>query len=113
MLTTLILHRGGYGLHGIYSLEEYYAKNLSGYYEALSVGGSHNYYLGRAEAEAETSKFLTYLCRGMADSFAHVRTRAEEAERRGDPDQATLLRELTAQERKALSLFVRTAWWLP
>ena len=27
LLTTLILHRGGYGLHGIYSLEEYYAKH--------------------------------------------------------------------------------------
>ena len=26
LLTTLILHRGGYGLGGIYSLEEYYAK---------------------------------------------------------------------------------------
>ena len=26
LLTTLLLHRGGYGLRGIYSLEEYYAK---------------------------------------------------------------------------------------
>lgn len=107
LLTTLILQRGGYGLHGIYSLEEYYAKNLGGYYEALAVGGSHNYYLGRAEAEI--TKFLAYFCRGMADSFAHVRARAEEAERRGDPDQAALLRALSTQERKALSLFARTS----
>ena len=28
LLTTLILHRSGYGLNGIYSLEEYYAQNL-------------------------------------------------------------------------------------
>jgi len=30
LLTTLILHLGGYDLKGLYSLEEYYAKNLLG-----------------------------------------------------------------------------------
>ena len=29
LLTTLILHLGGYGLKGLYSLEEYYARNLA------------------------------------------------------------------------------------
>ena len=29
LLTTLILHRGGYDLKGLYSLEEYYARDLS------------------------------------------------------------------------------------
>ncbi|MBI1830198.1 MAG: Fic family protein [Planctomycetes bacterium] len=48
LLTTLILHRGGYGLHGICSLEEYYAKHLAGYYDALHVGTSHNYYYDSA-----------------------------------------------------------------
>jgi Fic family protein len=52
LLTNLVLHKTGYGLNGIYSLEEHYAKNLGGYYEALSVGASHNYYCGRAEALA-------------------------------------------------------------
>ncbi len=106
LLATLILHRGGYGLHGIYSLEEYYAKNLSGYYNALSVGTSHNYYLGRAEADI--TKFLDYFCRGMADSFARIRAQAEAAERRGEPNKAADLRELTPQQRKALSLFTKT-----
>ena len=41
LLTTLILHLGGYDLKGLYSLEEYYAKNLGAYYEAISVGDSH------------------------------------------------------------------------
>ena len=35
LLTTLILHLGGYDLKGLYSLEEYYARNLGAYYEAL------------------------------------------------------------------------------
>ncbi len=107
LLTTLILHRGGYGLHGIYSLEEYYAKHLSGYYDALHIGTSHNYYLGRAKTDI--TKFLAYFCRGMEDSFARIRAQAEEAERRNEPDQAAMLRELTAQQRKALSLFTNTS----
>ena len=104
LLTTLILHRGGYGLHGIYSLEEYYAKNLSDYYNALAVGKSHNFYLGRADADV--TKFLAYFTLGMADSFAKVRSRAENAERLGEPDQTAALRDLDARQRKALSLFL-------
>jgi Fic family protein len=106
LLTTLLLHRGSYGLHGIYSLEEYYAKHLAGYYDALAIGGSHNYYMGRAKAEI--TPFLDYFCRGMADSFARVRAQAEAAQRRGETNQAAALRELTAQQRKALSLFAKT-----
>jgi Fic family protein len=106
LLTTLVLHRGGYGLNGIYSLEEYYAKNLGDYYQAIAVGPGHNYYQGRAEADV--TKFVTYFCTGMADSFAKVRARAEEAGRLGGIDQAPVLRSLSPQQRKALSLFLRT-----
>src|SRR4051794_27911783 len=105
LLTTLILHHGSYGLHGIYSLEEYYAEHLQDYYDALAVGASHNYYEGRAKADV--TPFLAYFCTGMAESFAKIRSRAEEAQRRGEPDQSAALRELTPQERKALSLFAK------
>lgn len=103
LLTTLILHRGGYGLHGIYSLEEYYAEHLADYYRALARG-SHNYYFGRATAEV--TPFLHYFCMGMADSLAKVRGRAEAAQRQV-PGETSALRELTAQQRKVLSLFLR------
>lgn len=105
LLTTLILHRGGYGLHGIFSLEEYYAGHLQGYYDALAVGTSHNYYQGRTDADV--TPFLTYFCIGMADSFVKIRGRAEAAQRQNGPDRTTLLRELTPRQQKALSLFVR------
>jgi Fic family protein len=107
LLTTLMLHRGGYGLHGIYALEEYYAKRLAGYYDALAVGTSHNYYMSRAQADI--TKFIDYFCGGMADSFARIRAQAEAAQRRGDRDQTTILRGLTAQQRKALSMFAATS----
>jgi Fic family protein len=42
LLATLILRRAGFGLQGIYSLDEHYANNLRAYYSALTVGG-HNY----------------------------------------------------------------------
>jgi len=106
LLTTLILHRGGYGLRGIYSLEEYYAQNLPGYYDALSVGKSHNYDLGRATADV--TGFLAYFCRGLADSFSKVRSQAERAGRKQALDQAPQLRSLTPQQRTVLSLFVKT-----
>lgn len=105
LLTNLLLHRGGYGLNGIYSLEEYYAANLTEYYEGLAVGASHNYYFGRAEADV--TPFVTYFCLGMADAFAKVRSRAEEASRRGAADQASILRRLAPQQRQALGLFLR------
>lgn len=51
LLTTMILHVGGYDLNGFYSLEEYYGRNLASYYKALAVGPSHNYYMGRPESD--------------------------------------------------------------
>jgi Fic family protein len=79
LLTNLLLHRSGYGLNGIYSLEEYYAAKLDGYYAGLAAGDSHNYYFGRAEADV--TPFVSYFCLGMADAFAKVRARAEDASR--------------------------------
>jgi Fic family protein len=103
LLTTLILHLGGYGLKGLYSLEEYYARNLGAYYEALSIGPSHNYYLGRAEADI--TEWVQYFCGGAADSFENVRKRASEAAGTGVEDSSPGLRKLDPRQRKALELF--------
>jgi Fic family protein len=105
LLTTLLLHRSDYGLNGIYSLEEYYAQNLEGYYAGLALGPSHNYYFGKAEADI--TPFVEYFCVGMADAFAAVRSRAEEAHRLQAVDQSPVLRSLTPQQRSALGLFLR------
>ena len=103
LLTTLILHRAGYGLKGIYSLEEYYAQNLTEYYEALAAGPSHNYYFGRAEADV--SRFVAYFCQGMAEAFSAVRAQAVQAARRGAQDRSPLLRQLDPRQRRLLALF--------
>lgn len=103
LLTTLILHLGGYALKGLYSLEEYYARNLGAYYEALTIGPSHNYYEGRAVADI--TKWVEYFCEGMADSFESVKRRAQEAAGSGAQDRSPALRRLDPRQRKALELF--------
>jgi Fic family protein len=110
LLTTLLLHRAGYGFNGICSLEEYYAANLDGYYARLSTGPSHNYYFGRVEADV--TPFVDYFCAGMADAFARVRVRAEESRQSqltGRIDEGPALRALTPRQRNALGLFLRSA----
>lgn len=103
LLTTLILHRGGYDLKGLYSLEEYYARNLGAYYEAISVGDSHNYYMGRAEADI--THWVEYFVEGMAVSFENVLKRMDAAHVAGLPDQSALIRKLDSRQRKVLHLF--------
>ncbi|HVS72565.1 MAG TPA: Fic family protein [Phycisphaerae bacterium] len=106
LLTTLILHRSGYGLKGIYSLDEYYARNLAGYYAALAVGPSHNYYLGRAEADV--TGFVSYFCQGMAEAFGAIRRQASRAAERGAKDRAAEMRALDLRQRRLLTLFKRS-----
>lgn len=102
LLTTLVLHLGGYGLKGFYALEEYYAQDLAAYYDAIAIGPSHNYYLGRADADITT--FVEYFCFGMADAFESVRRQAQEEGRSGKADRAAELRKLDTRQRRVLSL---------
>jgi Fic family protein len=103
LLTTLVLHLGGYGLKGLYSLEEYYARNLAAYYDAITVGPSHNYYEGRAKSNI--TQWVEYFCVGMAESFEAVKRRAEEAAGTGAQVSSHLLRTLDPRQRQALALF--------
>lgn len=103
LLTTLILHLGGYDLKGLYALEDYYARDLKEYYEALTIGPSHNYYMGRAEADI--TKWVAYFIEGMATSFEKVQIQARREAEAGGKDQSRLLRNLDARQRKALTLF--------
>jgi Fic family protein len=103
LLATLILHLEGYGLKGLFALEEYYARRLREYYEALTVGPSHNYYLGRAEADI--TRWAAYFIEGMADSFEKVQAQARREAAKGGKDQTGMLRALDARQRRALPLF--------
>jgi len=103
LLTNLVLHQSGYGLKGVYSLEEYYAKNLPAYYNALSICESHNYYFGRIESDI--TQWIDYFCGGMADSFANVHIKASEQANHQQLDHSHLLRELDQRQKQMMSLF--------
>jgi Fic family protein len=103
LLTTLILHLGGYDLKGLYSLEEYYAKNLLAYYRAISIGLSHNYYFGRVESDI--TPWIEYFVEGMAFAFEKVVTQMLESQNKGEKDYSDLMRTLDPKQRKALELF--------
>lgn len=106
LVTTLILHLDGYGLKGLYALEEYYARDLGAYYRALDVGPSHNYYVGRAEADV--TPWVAYFIEGMASSFEKVEAQAQQEAAKGGGDQSRLLRDLDPKQRKAIPLFAKS-----
>ena len=102
LLARWVLHVCGYGLQGIYSLEEYYAQDLAAYYEALSIGPSHNYYFGRVEADI--TSWLTYFCEGMVVSLENVKKHAAQEIHPGaqfTPENASFLRKLDPRQRGA------------
>lgn len=103
LIVTLLLQRGGYGLQGIYSHEECYAKNLPAYYQALDVGGHHNYYM-RRETE-DITRTIAYFCTCLVESFEKVKAHAEAALSVGSAQKTLQLRALDPRQRKALSLF--------
>ncbi len=105
LLTSFIMRTEGYGLKGIYSLEEYYAENLNAYYEALQTHPHHNYYYGRNEADI--TSWLEYFIEGAAEAFEKVNFQASKQIELGfTADKAQRLRELDIQQRKILELFI-------
>jgi Fic family protein len=107
LLATLVLYQGGYDLKGLYSLEEYYARDLAGYYRAISRGNNHNYYFGRETADI--TPWLEYFVLGMQDALSHVQKRLAEAQKSGTKDKSAILRTLTPKQRKVLTLFAKQA----
>lgn len=105
LLTTLILHLNGYDMKGIYSLEEYYAKDLGSYYEALTIG-EHNYYTNRATEDI--TKWVEYFCKGMMRAFESVRKNIESQVNDTDTqDKSRLLYELDTRQKRTLELFMK------
>ena len=105
LITSYIMRKYGYGLKGIYSLEEYYAKNLSAYYQALATHPHHNYYYGRHEADL--TSWLSYFIKGVAEAFSNIETKSKVEDAKGlSVDKAPILRKLDIKQRKILELFV-------
>jgi len=103
LLATFVLHRGGYGLGGFYSLEEHHARDLHGYYSALVTHPHHNYYDGRADADL--TGWLAFFLRSVSEVFSAARDEALRAAAAGTSPAPDLLRRLDARARRVLALF--------
>lgn len=103
LLATFILHKGGYGLNGFFSLEEHHARDLPGYYEALTVHPHHNYYFGRGEADL--TPWLEYFIYTLAAVFEAVRLSAQECAADSLQAEPEELRRLDHRARVVLGLF--------
>ncbi len=104
-LATWILYRGGYDLGRFYALEEFYAQDLEGYYDALVTHPDHNYYEGRNTAEI--TSWLAYFVKGMAAVFEAVARDVMKRAIQTDGKTEALLRKLDRRARIVLGLFSR------
>lgn len=110
LLATFILHRGGYGLHGFFSLEEHHARDLAGYYGSLATHPHHNYYAGRAEADL--TGWLEYFVETLARVFTAAQGEAERYASQSDVREHSEpedLRRLDHRARAVLALFAGAA----
>ncbi len=103
LLATFILHKGGYGLNGFFSLEEHHARDLPGYYQALTTHPHHNYYFGRSEADL--TPWLEYFISTLAVVFEAVRLTAQKCAFEGRQAEPEELRRLDHRARVVLGLF--------
>lgn len=105
LLATFILHRGGYGLNGFFSLEEHHARDLETYYRLLAAHPHHNYYEGRAETDL--TDWLTYFTKILADVFAVAQEETKKYQKKKGLVEPEGLRKLDPRARVVLGLFAK------
>lgn len=97
MITTYLLRRGGYGLKGLFVLENFYDRNLAEYYRRLQLGLHHNYYFGRNEAEL--TPWLEFFIEGLAEVFQEAAAIVTEKSAQMTKIEPDLIRKLDPQQR--------------
>jgi Fic family protein len=105
LLATFLLQRDGYGLNGLYSLEEEHARDLTSYYDSLAVHPHHNYYEGRDTADL--TSWLDYFLAVLAAAFTSTKEEIVRISREGSQGEPEALRRLDARARAVLALFAR------
>lgn len=105
-LATFELWRGSYSFRGYLALEDYYARDLDAYYNALQMGLHHNFYFGRNEADL--TPWIEYFVSTLLEGAREVRS-ATEAHLKNAPDigaNLDLTRRLESLVSRVISLSV-------
>src|SRR3954451_23321759 len=101
LLATFLLQRDGYGLDGLFSLEEEHARDLTAYYRSLAIHPHHNYYEGRNAADL--TPWLEYFLEVLATVFTATREEIVRMTRADSPGEPDALRRLDARARAVLA----------
>ncbi|HSK80272.1 MAG TPA: Fic family protein, partial [Thermoanaerobaculia bacterium] len=96
----------GYGLNGLFSLEEHHARDLAAYYNSLAIHPHHNYYEGRDTADL--TPWLAYFVDTLAVVFTSTKDEALRSAAETPPMEPEALRRLDPRARTVLALFTRT-----
>ena len=105
LFATFILQRDGYGLNRFFSLEEHHARDLAGYYKALTTHKHHNYYHGRAECDL--TSWVEYFVKILAKVFQQAKDEALKAGGEKVLVEPKELRRLDHRARTVMALFVK------
>ncbi len=105
-LATLVLCKEKYDLKQFYSLEEYYAEDLKGYYNALHACQGVHYY---DKPNPDITLWLEYFLKGAAIVFEQVKEKALEATKKPSPQKSAkemkLLQKIGPREKRVLAYF--------
>lgn len=104
-LATYILRLAGLGLNGLFVLERYYDRNLSGYYNNLQMDLHHNYYFGRNNADI--TPWLEFFITGLAEVCLEAAKIVKEKSAEFTNVEPALLRDLDVYQR---SIFAQLAF---
>lgn len=105
LLATFLLHRGGYGLRGFFSMEEHHARDIEAYYNSLAVHKHHNYYEGRAHSDL--TGWIEYFVVLLSEVFTRAMDGALKYAKKGLPLEPEPLRRLDRRARVVLGLFAK------
>ncbi len=103
LLATYLIQKNGYGLHGLYSMEEHHAKELGKYYKALETHPHHNYYEGRENADL--TQWLDYFISMLLKAYEGVNNEMGKSIKPGKLN-SDLFRQLDRRAKIIIPLFV-------
>lgn len=97
MLAAYMLRLGGFGLKGLFVLENFYDRNLAEYYRRLQLGLHHNYYFGRNDADL--TPWIEFFVEGLAEVFGEAAAIVREKSAQMMKVEPELIRKLDPQQR--------------
>jgi Fic family protein len=103
LLATFILMKGNFGLNGMFSLEEYHAKDIEAYYRELTTHPHHNYYEGRETADL--TKWIIYFLKVIEEAFAELKETAQSYSPSGNKKNLENIKQLDRRAKEIYPLF--------